>query len=169
MSSKTTNYNLHKIDLTDAPPDITVLNGNFDTIDTQLKNNANHASNTSNPHGVTAAQAGALPASGGTMSGTIEFKQVSNGYGRLAKNHGSTADYGMYLTDTDSSGNIFKLIVSAKDNAASVVPNDNSGPYKLFGEHNKALVRTAVFDHSMSDITAGVTGLTNGRLYLVYD
>jgi hypothetical protein len=37
MSSKTTNFNLHKIDLTDAPPDITVLNGNFDTIDTQLK------------------------------------------------------------------------------------------------------------------------------------
>lgn len=37
MSSKTTNFNLHKIDLTDAPPDITVLNGNFDIIDTQLK------------------------------------------------------------------------------------------------------------------------------------
>lgn len=37
MSSKTTNYNLHKIDLTDAPPDITVLNSNFDTIDQVLK------------------------------------------------------------------------------------------------------------------------------------
>jgi hypothetical protein len=39
MSSKTTNYNLHKIDLTDAPPDITVLNQNWDTIDAELKNN----------------------------------------------------------------------------------------------------------------------------------
>ena len=38
MSSKTTNYKLHKIDLTDAPPDITVINPNWDTIDTQLKN-----------------------------------------------------------------------------------------------------------------------------------
>lgn len=38
MSSQTTNYNLHKIDLTDAPPDITVLNSNWDTIDTELKN-----------------------------------------------------------------------------------------------------------------------------------
>lgn len=37
MSSKTTNYNLNKIDLTDSPPDITVLNSNFDTIDTQMK------------------------------------------------------------------------------------------------------------------------------------
>ena len=38
MATKTTNYNLHKIDLTDAPPDITVLNPNFDTIDSELKN-----------------------------------------------------------------------------------------------------------------------------------
>lgn len=37
MSSKTTNYNLHKIDLSDAPPDITVLNQNWDIIDQQLK------------------------------------------------------------------------------------------------------------------------------------
>ena len=34
---QTTNYNLNKIELTDSPPDITVLNPNFDTIDTQLK------------------------------------------------------------------------------------------------------------------------------------
>lgn len=37
MSSKTPNFNLHKIDLTDAPPDITMINPNWDTIDTQLK------------------------------------------------------------------------------------------------------------------------------------
>ena len=37
MSAKTTNFNLHKIDLTDAPPDITVLNQNWDTIDNELK------------------------------------------------------------------------------------------------------------------------------------
>lgn len=37
MASTTTNYGLHKIDLTDAPPDITVLNQNWDTIDSELK------------------------------------------------------------------------------------------------------------------------------------
>lgn len=37
MSSKTTNYELHKIDLTDAPPDITVLNPNWDTLDAKIK------------------------------------------------------------------------------------------------------------------------------------
>ncbi|MEG1497082.1 MAG: hypothetical protein RR385_06860 [Clostridiales bacterium] len=33
----TTNYNLNKIELADAPPDITVLNKNWDTLDTKLK------------------------------------------------------------------------------------------------------------------------------------
>lgn len=36
MSSKTTNYNLHKIDLADSPPDITVINSNWDIIDENL-------------------------------------------------------------------------------------------------------------------------------------
>ena len=37
MASKTPNYNLHKIDLTDSPPDITILNQNWDTIDSELQ------------------------------------------------------------------------------------------------------------------------------------
>ena len=38
MATHTPNYNLVKIELADSPPDITVLNENFDTIDTELKN-----------------------------------------------------------------------------------------------------------------------------------
>lgn len=37
---ETTNYNLKKIELTDSPPDITVLNSNWDTIDEELKSQA---------------------------------------------------------------------------------------------------------------------------------
>lgn len=37
MATKTTNYNLHKFDLQDAPPDITVLNESMDIIDAKLK------------------------------------------------------------------------------------------------------------------------------------
>lgn len=68
MSSKTTNYNLHKIDLTDAPPDITVLNPNWDTIDSELANR--------------------VEKSGGTLTGKVtiessnpayEFKDTVNG------------------------------------------------------------------------------------------
>ena len=38
MATYTTNYNLTKIDLNDAPPDITVLNQNWDAIDEELGN-----------------------------------------------------------------------------------------------------------------------------------
>lgn len=38
MATTTTNYNLTKPALTDSPPDITALNDNWDTLDTQLKN-----------------------------------------------------------------------------------------------------------------------------------
>lgn len=44
MATYTTNYNLHKIDLTDAPPDITVINANWDTIDAELKKVENKSS-----------------------------------------------------------------------------------------------------------------------------
>ena len=37
MSKVTTNYNLTKIDLSDSPPDITVINSNWDKIDELLK------------------------------------------------------------------------------------------------------------------------------------
>lgn len=40
LASKTTNYNMNKIDLTDAPPDITVLNENFDITDSELNSHA---------------------------------------------------------------------------------------------------------------------------------
>ncbi len=39
MATYTTNYNLRKIALEDSPPDITQLNGNFDTIDATMKAN----------------------------------------------------------------------------------------------------------------------------------
>lgn len=48
MATYTTNYNLTKIALTDAPPDITVLNANWDTIDAKLKNIETTAANVKN-------------------------------------------------------------------------------------------------------------------------
>lgn len=54
MSSKTTNYNLHKIDLTDSPPDITVLNQNADIIDEKLKEVEDAAINAVQNHGLIA-------------------------------------------------------------------------------------------------------------------
>lgn len=87
MASKTTNYELNKIDLADSPPDITVLNTNADIIDTQLKKNADAitAANTAVSAVKTTADA-ALPASSFTgtqilskMAATGSVLSVANG------------------------------------------------------------------------------------------
>ena len=44
---ETSNKKLKKIELTDAPPDITVINPNWDTIDTELQNGTNHQADSS--------------------------------------------------------------------------------------------------------------------------
>jgi hypothetical protein len=103
MSSKTTNFNLHKIDLTDAPPDITVLNGNFDTIDTQLKraldstgaHASSHATGGSDP--ITPASIGAVRKSGDTMNGNLTL----NGGRLFAKDTNATRSVGVLAYPTD--------------------------------------------------------------------
>lgn len=61
MSTTTAKYRLVKPELTDVA-DITAMNGNWDTLDTNLDDvttkNDNHIANKSNPHGVTKAQVG---------------------------------------------------------------------------------------------------------------
>lgn len=77
-----------------------------------------HISNTNNPHGVTAAQEGALPLSGGTLTGNLDIAKTiasvvlrtgdsSNRLsGRLMKNANveGTVDDGLYLTDYGADG-----------------------------------------------------------------
>ena len=77
-----------------------------------------HISNTNNPHGVTAAQVGAVPLSGGTLTGNLDIAKTiasvvlrtgdsSNRLsGRLMKNANveGTVDDGLYLTDYGADG-----------------------------------------------------------------
>ena len=77
-----------------------------------------HIANTNNPHGVTAAQVGALPLSGGTLTGNLDIAKTiasvvlrtgdsSNRLsGRLMKNANveGTVDDGLYLTDYGADG-----------------------------------------------------------------
>ena len=73
-----------------------------------------HISNTNNPHGVTAAQVGALPLTGGTLTGNLDIAKTIASValkagdlsGRLMKNANveGTVDDGLYLTDYGADG-----------------------------------------------------------------
>lgn len=67
MAKKTTNYNLHKIDLTDAPPDITVLNDNFDIIDNELNRLAEEGGAPPYTYGTEDLEAGVSPLETGKL------------------------------------------------------------------------------------------------------
>lgn len=133
MSSTTTNFNLHKIDLADSPPDITVLNQNFDIIDEKLNEHDN----------LTASDVGALPIDGSVaMSGALLF---ANGFAKLAANN-TLAGINSYV-DADNPTNAYRsiLIHSGSDrtplkNAIHLADKPEDGGvtyYSIFGEHNK--------------------------------
>lgn len=69
---QTTNYKLNKIELSDSPADITVLNGNWDTIDTNLKKLSDEK----------------FDKKGGTVSGTVTItgKLIASGGAELNGN-----------------------------------------------------------------------------------
>lgn len=138
MSSKTTNYNLHKIDLADSPPDITVLNQNFDTIDSTLKAHDDHVKSTSNPHGVTKAQVGLgnvpnvstndqTPTYTAASSNTAltSGEKLSVAMGKIAKAVSSLISH---LSSTSNPHSVTKSQVGL-ENVPNVATNDQTPTY----------------------------------------
>lgn len=123
MSSKTTNYNLHKIDLTDAPPDITVLNQNWDIIDTKL-----------------------MPLDGSRPTSKVLFDRSNgaHGDGGIYKAN-SSGDATLQIMDRGSNNKFGILSLNGQNQSITWVvgtQNDNGsntteGTYKLYHEGNK--------------------------------
>lgn len=163
MAQKTTNYELHKIDLSDAPPDITVLNQNWDKIDEEL--------------------ADRLPLSGGALTGSLTVMDNFNvnktydtteykTYVRpINYSIGSNGEYSagmlLYNGETNNSQLMFnKDGVMFRDNVAGKA-------YHLYGQHNTSIVasniRSQLYTYGTSDMTAGQTALETGKIYLMYE
>lgn len=146
--------------------DKTKLNGiengaNNTTVDTALSSTStnpvqnkvintaitNHTSNTSNPHGVTAEQVGALPLSGGTLTGNLTGKYITGTWLQCtADNHLGNAT--TKIAVIDSQGWIY---------------------YRTPDEILSDIGAAQSYTYSDTDITAGTTSLETGRLYFVYE
>lgn len=146
MSSKTTNFNLHKIDLTDAPPDITVLNQNWDTIDSKLKQIEQYNSD------MTPASIGAVPLDGSVpMTGQLQTTKIF-----FDRSNGTYGDAGIYkanevgdastqIMDKGSNNKFGILTINGQEQTlhwtvgtqSTDGTNTFSGAYEIYHEGNK--------------------------------
>ena len=129
-----------------------------------------HISNTNNPHGVTAAQVGALPLSGGTLTGNLDIAKTiasvvlrtgdsSNRLsGRLMKNANveGTVDDGLYLTDYGADGSEATLKIQGGQQRLRIKLGGTD--YAVYHEGSKptpADIGAIPFDDSRADIPEG--------------
>ena len=129
-----------------------------------------HISNTNNPHGVTAAQVGAVPLSGGTLTGNLDIAKTiasvvlrtgdsSNRLsGRLMKNANveGTVDDGLYLTDYGADGSEATLKIQGGQQRLRIKLGGTD--YAVYHEGSKptpADIGAIPFDDSRADIPEG--------------
>lgn len=133
-----------------------------------------HASGGSDP--ITPADIGALPLSGGTITGGLTINPLyDNGYGNIRKNNSSTKDYGTQLYDYTSNGDYVALIVCASnDNDAQKLRfNIGTTSYVLYGGHNQTTpvdsTPTVAKIRSSSLNSTETTPSLNGQIAWTYE
>lgn len=103
-----------------------------------------HTGNRGNPHGVTAAQVGAIPTTGGSVSGALNFAN------NVWNNVGDDAAFG----DRNVAGN---FCVKGLNGAPGITlfTSDESQSYQVFGQHNLSLLMSQIATNGVPRITTG--------------
>lgn len=107
-------------------------------------NLTNHINNKNNPHGVTPGQIGAIPSSGGSVSGPLNFAN------NVWNNVGDDAAFG----DRNFAGN---FCVKGLNGAPGITlfTSDESQSYQVFGQHNLSLLMSQLAANSVCRIVTG--------------
>ena len=140
-----------------------------------------HIANTTNPHGVKAAQGGALPLSGGTLTGNLDIAKTiasvvlrtgdsSNRLsGHLMKNANveGTVDDGLYLTDYGADGSEATLKIQGGQQRLRIKLGGTD--YAVYHEGSKPTPADIGITSGTTDLTAGSSSLASGTIYLVYE
>jgi len=130
---------------------------------------------------VTAAQVGALPLSGGTLTGNLDIAKTiasvvlrtgdsSNRLsGRLMKNANveGTVDDGLYLTDYGADGSEATLKIQGGQQRLRIKLGGTD--YAVYHEGSKPTPADIGITSGTTDLTAGSSSLASGTIYLVYE
>ena len=188
MAKYTENYNLTKIDLHDAPPDITVLNPNWDTLDAKLKEHSDKLANHTgelNEHSEeleslrnalsNVGDGDYLPLDGSTPMTGKELK-LYNGYGSIRSDERCSRLITKDNANNDSSMRYIEVLnpsTSSEEECVQLVtigdPVYGDLSRCIFGEHNLDHMREQLFEASTTNLTAGSSYLSSGKIYLVYE
>lgn len=124
---KTTNYQLTKLELSDSPVNIEDFNGNWDTIDTQLKKLSDEKFDKEGGTitGKTTISTGGLDVTGGAKTDSLEVTLTGKFTGKLTAN-GGVAVTGGTTTDTLSVTSTTALTGKVTANGGIEVTGDSS-------------------------------------------
>lgn len=204
MAAETTNYGLTKPAANESY-DITVFNRNADVIDAALAAHeadgvkhvsaaertawnakadgtatSAHIANTNNPHGVTAAQVGAVAKTGDTMTGDLTIKKSAlpslnfgtdgAGTATIFKNASSSVEDGLHIKDVDTDGTYAALCIKKIKGLASCLSlSFNGTSYNVYHAGNKptpADIGAAVKYRYTATIPTGTwTAVSGGGYY----
>ena len=129
-----------------------------------------HIANTNNPHGVTAAQVGAVAKTGDTMTGDLTIKKSAlpslnfgtdgAGTATIFKNASSSVEDGLHIKDVDTDGTYAALCIKKIKGLASCLSlSFNGTSYNVYHAGNKPKVADVAgaipFDDSRADIPEG--------------
>ena len=136
-----------------------------------------HIARTDNPHGVTAAQVGAVPLTGGTLTGNLDIAKTIASVvlkagdlsGRLMKNANveGTVDDGLYLTDYGADGSEATLKIQGGQQRLRIKLGGTD--YAVYHEGSKPTPADIGITSGTTDLTAGSSSLATGNIYLVYE
>ena len=139
-----------------------------------------HIANTNNPHGVTAAQVGAVAKTGDTMTGDLTIKKSAlpslnfgtdgAGTATIFKNASSSVEDGLHIKDVDTDGTYAALCIKKIKGLASCLSlNFNGTSYNVYHAGNKptpADIGAAVKYRYTATIPTGTwTAVSGGGYY----
>lgn len=182
MSQSTTNYNLKKLELTDAA-DITAINSNWDTIDTTMKGLNDGKAAASHEHSAISITSGTLPVvRGGTGVGELTSGSylVGNGTGSVTLKTPAevladvataiTGGASSVMTDNLTASKVLVSDGSGKISASSVASTKvgylSDVTSNIQAQLNAKQGAIAISD---TDLTAGTSPLDSGVFYAYYE